>query len=33
MYLREIGLYGAKWIRLAQDWGPMASFFEYGNEP
>jgi hypothetical protein len=32
MYLREIGIDGANWIRLAQD-SPVAGFCEHGNEP
>jgi hypothetical protein len=32
MYLREIGIDGANWIKLAQE-SPVASFWEHGNEP
>jgi len=30
--LREIGIDGVNWIKLAQD-SPMVSFREYSNEP
>jgi hypothetical protein len=33
MDLREIGIDGANWIRLAQDRVQVAVFFEHGNEP
>jgi hypothetical protein len=33
MYVRDIGIYGANWIQLAQDGGPVAGLCEYGNEP
>jgi hypothetical protein len=33
MDIREIGIDGADWIRLAQDGGPVAGFCEHGNEP
>jgi hypothetical protein len=32
MDLRETGIDGVNWIRLAQDGGPMAGFCEHGNE-
>jgi hypothetical protein len=33
MNLREIGIDGANWIRLAQDRVPVAGLYEHGNEP
>jgi hypothetical protein len=33
MDLREIGIEGANWIRLAQDRVLVAGFCEHGNEP
>jgi hypothetical protein len=33
MDLREIGLGDVDWIHWAQDWGQVAGFCEYGNEP
>jgi hypothetical protein len=33
MDLREKGIDGANWIRLAQDGGLVAGFCEYGEEP
>jgi hypothetical protein len=33
MELREVGCENVDWIHLAQDFGPVAGSFEYGNEP
>jgi hypothetical protein len=33
MDLREIGWGSVEWIQLVQEWGPVACFFEYGDEP
>jgi hypothetical protein len=33
MDLREIGIDGANWIRLAHDRVPVAGFCQHGNEP
>jgi hypothetical protein len=33
IHLREIGIDGAKWIRLAQDRVQWRPFCEHGNEP
>lgn len=33
MDITDVGLSGADWIDLAQDWDHLMAFCEHGNEP